>query len=78
MFLISSLWFAVSSRSALLLASAAFASEGIDMRKEKHAVAASAAAPVSKNAHDCSFVSAGVFELLVPVQTSSSVCWSHQ
>ena len=34
------------------------------MRKEKHAVAASAAAPVSKNAHDCSFVSAGVFELL--------------
>ena len=34
------------------------------MRKEKHAVAASAAGPVSKRAHDCSFVSAGVFELL--------------
>ena len=49
---------------ALLLASAAFASEGINMRMEKHAVAAPAAAPVSKNAHDCSFVSAGVLELL--------------
>ena len=48
----------------LLLASAASASEGINMRKEKHAVAASAAALVSKNAHDCSFVSAGIFELL--------------
>ena len=50
--------------TALLLASAASASEGINMRMEKHAVAASAAAPVSKNAHDCSFVSAGVLELL--------------
>ena len=38
----------------LLLASAAFASEGINMRKVKHAVAASAAALVSKNAHVCS------------------------
>ena len=49
---------------ALLLASAAFASEGVNLRMEKHAVTASAAAPVSKNAHDCSFVSAGVLELL--------------
>ena len=60
----------------LLLASAAFVSEFINMRKEKHAVAASAAALVSKNAHDCSFVSAGIFRALVPAQTSSSVCWS--
>ena len=50
--------------TALLLASAAFVSEGINMRMEQHAVAASAAALVSKNAHDCSFVSAGVLELL--------------
>ena len=50
--------------TALFLSSAAFASEGTNMRKERHAVAASAAAPVYKNAHDCPFVSAGVFEFL--------------
>ena len=48
---------------AFLLTSAALASEGINERMEKQAVAAPAAAPVSKNAHDCSFVSAGVLEL---------------
>ena len=50
--------------NAFLLASAALASEGIKERMKKQAVAAPAAAPVSKNAHDCSFVSAGVLELL--------------
>ena len=57
---------------ALLLASAAFASEGINMKMEKHAVAASAAAPVSKNAHDCSFVSAGVLEFLSLLEAAAA------
>ena len=51
--------------SGLLLASAALASVGINMKRRWPAVAASAAAPDDRYVHDCLFVSSGVLVSLL-------------
>ena len=58
--------------TALLLASAALASVGINMKRKWHAVAASAAAPDDRNAHDCLFVSSSVFESFLLIKLAAA------